>query len=409
MTTNKEDIKMNISKRGELAPFSPIRKLTPYADKAKAEGVKVFHLNIGQPDFKIPEEMASRLKELSSTDYVPYAHSQGLKELINAWQKYLASVNIDVNPENILITTGGSEALILVACALCDPGDEILVFEPFYANYNGFANIASAKVVPVALDDKNGYHLPADEEIESKITSRTKAIFFTSPNNPSGTVFTEAEVTRLLEIASKHDLFLVCDQAYHGIAFDGVPNISAFELAGDDKDRIVIVDSLSKRLNVCGARIGAIISTNKDVMSAVNRFAQERLSVATLDQEMVIPALSDCGEYIKMITGEYQKRRDAFIGTLEKELNMKIHYPEGAFYTMVKLPVKDAETFAQWMLEKFRFENQTVMVAPGPGFYATPGKGANEIRVAYVLNVDESIKAAKILALAVKEYQKIEK
>lgn len=399
-----------ISKRGQLAPFSPIRKLTPYADKAKKDGVKIYHLNIGQPDFKIPSEMGKKLQKICSTDYLPYAPSQGLTELVESWKNYFSRINIDVGCQDIVITSGGSEALILVACAICDPKDEILVFEPFYANYNGFANIASAKIVPVALDVKNGYHLPADSLIESKISIKTRAIFFTNPNNPTGTVFRKEEVSRLLKIAEKHDLFLVCDQAYHGIAFDNVKTYSAFELAKKtDRQRIVIIDSLSKRLNVCGARIGAIISTNQDVMSAINRFAQERLSVATLEQQMVVSALDNCDNYIQKITAEYQKRRNAFIGALEKELDKKIHYPEGAFYTMVQLPVKNAEDFAKWLLEKFRFENQTVMVAPGPGFYASKNSGTNEIRVAYVLNEANLVKAAKILARAVKEYQKIKK
>jgi aspartate aminotransferase len=399
-----------ISKRGELAPFSPIRKLTPSADKAKAEGVKIYHLNIGQPDFTVPKPMSKPLRQIGKTDYIPYAHSQGDRELILAWQKYLSEVNIAVKPENILITTGGSEALILIACALCDPGDEILVFEPFYANYNGFANLASAKVVPVKLDPKNGYHLPDDKKIEQKISKKTKVILFTNPNNPTGTVFSKKEISRLLKIAKKHDIFLVCDQAYHGISFDGIKTLSAYELAAKlERNQVVIVDSLSKRLNVCGARIGAIISTNSEVMSAVNRFAQERLSVSTLDQEIVIPALNDCRDYVEMITAEYQKRRDAFIGTLERELGISIHYPEGAFYTMVQLPIKNAEKFAQWLLEKFRYKNQTVMVAPGPGFYGSKNSGQNEVRVAYVLNETKLIKAAKILARAVTEYKKIER
>lgn len=396
-----------ISKRGQLAPFSPIRKLTPFADKAKAEGVKVYHLNIGQPDLKMPKEICQELKKLVNTDYLPYANSQGLKENIEAWQKYYADSGISIETDEIVVTSGGSEGLIFVVATIADADEEIIVFEPFYANYNGYINLAWTKPVAVALDDQNGYHLPADSEIEKKIGPKTRAILFTNPNNPTGTVFSKEEIERLIKIAIKHDLFIISDEVYKGISFKGHDSLSVLDLIPKEEiDRVVIIDSLSKRLNVCGARVGAVISKNKELMSAMNRFAQERLSVATLDQQMVIPALRDCLPYIQEIATEYEKRRDAFIGTLEKELDIKIHYPEGAFYTMVKLPVKDSEDFAKWLLEEFRYDNSTVMVAPGPGFYATPGKGLNEVRVAYVLNVDELIKAAKVLAQGVKEYQK---
>lgn len=395
-----------ISKRGEQSPFSPIRKLVSYADLAKAGGVKVYHLNIGQPDFKVPPKIREEIKKLTRIDYLPYADSQGDKTLLLAWQKYLDDLNIKVGTKDIAITTGGSEALIMVMAAICDPDDEIIVFEPYYSNYFGFANLVSVKIVPVALDQENGYHLPSEKEIVNKISSKTRAIFLTNPNNPTGTVFTKLEIELIIKIVKEHNLFICSDEAYLGITFDHTKSYSLLQIISEkDRNRAIVVDSLSKRLNVCGARIGAIVSTNEAVMSAINRQAQARLSTSTLEQQIVASQLCDSLDYVEQITSEYQKRRDIFISTLEKELGIKIHRPEGAFYTMVRLPIDDADDFAKWLLTDFRFENQTVMVAPGSGFYATPGKGKNEIRVAYVLKEADLEVAAIILAKAVKEYQ----
>ncbi len=397
-----------ISKRGEQSPFSPIRKLVDFADEAKAKGVKVYHLNIGQPDFKVPPKIREEIKKISSVDYLPYANSQGEKELLLAWQKYLQDIDIQVETKDIAITTGGSEALIMTMAAICDPGDEIIVFEPYYANYFGFANLVSVEVVPVELDSKNGYHLPSEEIIRSKISSRTRAIFITNPNNPTGTVFTKSEIELIIKIAKENNLFVVSDEAYLGITFDHTTSYSILHIIPEtDIKRAIVVDSLSKRLNVCGARIGAIVSKNEEVMSVVNRQAQARLSTSTIEQRIVAPQLKDCLSYIEEIAERYQNRRDAFIGPLEKELNIKIHRPEGAFYTMVELPVKDADEFAKWLLTDFRENGETVMVAPGSGFYATPGRGKNEIRVAYVLKEEDLEKAAILLAKGAKAYQKI--
>lgn len=397
--------KFTISRRGNLAPYSPIRKLMPFADKAKAEGVKIYHLNIGQPDFEVPELVKFAIKKYSDLTYLPYSHSQGYADLIQSWQNYLKDIRISgIKPSDILITTGASEALIFAVAAICDPGEELLVFEPFYANYQGFANLVSAKVIPVTLDKNNGYHLPPETEITAKITKKTRGVLFANPNNPTGTVFDRKELELIFKIAKEYNLFLISDETYFGLTFDNRKSISFYHIAkGEDRDRIVLIDSLSKRLNVCGARVGAIISTNKDFMSAVLRFAQERLAVATLDQMITSEALADSIGYVKKIAKEYQKRRDSFIGTLEKEMSTKIHYPEGAFYTMLKLPIKNADDFAKWLLTDFRYNNETVMVAPGSGFYASGG-GQDEVRVAYVLKVSELKKAAKLLALAVKEY-----
>lgn len=399
---------LNISIRGQGAPASPIRKLVPFAEKAKESGAKVYHLNIGQPDICASDEVMHELKNCSLSSYLPYEQSQGSKVLLSNWASYLKSTGVEVSPENIFVTTGASEGLMMAMASVANPGDEVIAFEPFYANYLGFANLISVKIVPTLLSEKNDYHLPAENEIISKITKKTKAIIINNPNNPTGTVFTESELATILQIAKNFNLFIISDEAYSGICFGKANSKSIFALAGEkDKERIIIADSLSKKFNVCGARIGALISTNPDVLEVFNRFSQQRLSVATIDQVITAPLLKVGKKYIKQIAGEYEKRRNAFISTLEQSLGIKIHYPEGAFYTMVKLPIRDTDDFAKWMLTDFRYHNETVMVAPGSGFYATRGKGKSEIRVAFVLNPKDLENAAKILALGIKEYIKI--
>lgn len=398
--------KLSISQRAHSAPPSPVRKLLPLADQTKKRGTKIYHINIGDPDFESPEMILRTLKELAKTTRrIPYASSKGLKSTIQAWQKYYSCLGIDLAEDDILITSGGGEALVIVSALVADPGDELIFFEPFYANYNAFANQASAKPIPVSLDKNNNYHLPSRKDIISKITPKTRAIYFTNPNNPTGTVFTYDEVKMVVQIAKEYNLFLVSDEAYHGMSFDGKKCVSALHVATQaEKQNIIVVDSISKKINVCGARIGAIISKNKSVNDAAFRFAQGRLSVASLEQQMVIPMLTDCLGYISWLTKEYQKRRDSFISILEKELKIHIPPPEGAFYTMLKLPVDDTEKFARWLLTDFQDNNETVMVAPGAGFYATKGLGTDEIRVAYVLNEKDLIRAAQLLGHAVKKY-----
>ncbi|MBU4099471.1 pyridoxal phosphate-dependent aminotransferase [Patescibacteria group bacterium] len=403
--------KPSISQRAKNAPPSPVRKLLPLADRTKKRGIKIYHINIGDPDFEVPEKILHTFKDLArTTKRIPYASSKGLKSTIQAWQKYYSCLGINLTENEILITAGAGEALVIVSAIVADPGDELIVFEPFYANYAAFANQASAKLVPVSLDKKNNYHLPNRLDIISKITPRTRAIYFTNPNNPTGTVFTKEEVQTVVQIAKEYNLFLVSDEAYNGMSFDGKKCVSALHVATKaEKQNIIIVDSVSKKLNVCGARIGAIISKNQSVCDAAFRFAQGRLSVASLEQQMVIPMLTDCLGYISWLTKEYQKRRDAFIISLEKELGIYINRPEGAFYTMVKLPVDDTEKFAKWLLTDFQDKNETVMVAPGAGFYATKGLGLDEIRVAYVLNEKDLARAAQLLGLAVKRYNSTKK
>lgn len=400
--------KLAISKRGKLFPTSPVRKLITYAEEAKKEGVRVYHVNIGDPDFPAPGKILQTLKDLAKkAKHFSYANSRGTKNNIAAWKKYYSDIGINIDEENILVTTGSGEGIIIVLSLIADPEDELLVLEPFYANYASFANQASTKVVAASLDKKNNYHLPPIEKIKKKITPKTRAIFLTNPNNPTGTVYTRDEVKRIVELAYENNLFLISDETYYGITFDGKKAVSVFEVANEKEvENIIVVDSLSKKLNIPGTRIGAVISKNRQVIEVVFRFAQARLSVATLEQEMVAPMLADCIEYVSWVRGEYEKRRNSFISNLEKELGVQVWKPEGAFYTMIKLPVDDTEKFAKWLLTDFRDNNETVMVAPGAGFYATPGRGRDEIRVAFVQNERDLARAAQLLGIAVREYNK---
>jgi len=397
-----------LSQRLLNAPSSPIRKLVPYANEAKKRGVKVYHLNIGDPDFLLPRQIKNSLKQLAAiTEALPYAPSNGLPEILEGWQKYYQDLKINLNLNEIMVTCGGSEALSLAIAATCDPGEEILVFEPFYANYLGLASLLTVEVVAVELEPQNNYHLPKIGKITAKISPKTKAILLTNPNNPTGTVFEKEELENILAIARKYHLFVIADETYRGLCFEGKKSFSLLEIANEEeKQLIIIIDSLSKRFNICGARIGALISKNEGLMAGLMRFAQTRLSVATLEQKLVVPMLKNCLSYIEGLAKKYQNRRDVFLTTLEKELGIKISRPEGAFYSMIKLPIKNTDDFAKWLLTDFEVNRETVMVAPGSGFYVTPNKGKGEIRVAYVLREKYLVRAANILALGIKQYLK---
>lgn len=399
---------LTISKRGKQAPASPVRKLVPFGDAAKAKGRHVYHINIGDPDFTAPAPIISALHEIDAhITRIPYSHSRGLAETVEAWRAYYQNIGITLGEEDVLVTSGGSEGLMMIMATVLDPGDELLVFEPLYANYMAFANFVSAKIVPIALAADTGYHLPPREEVIKHISKRTRAITLINPNNPTGTVFTDGEVRMLLDIAVEHNLFIISDETYYGMTFDGMKSSSILHLATEaEKKNCIVIDSVSKKLNVCGARVGVIVSTNREVMDAVLRFAQGRLSVAYIEQKMVTPMLHDCQTYIAQLAKDYEKRRDAFLLTLENMLQQKLHKPNGAFYAMVPLPVDDVDAFAIWLLTDFHDNNETVMIAPGTGFYATPGKGKHEARVAYVLNEKSLIRAAELLCLGVKEYTK---
>lgn len=400
--------KPELSLRGKNTPTSAIRELTPLAEAAKEKGTHVYHINIGDPDFSAPDEVKKSLQQFSNElTRLPYPAFRGQKKLLQAWKKYYKDIQIplDFVDEEMIITAGASNGLLNVIAAIADPGDEILVFEPFYAPYVTYAGFVSVNLVPVPLDKTKNYHLPTKEEIIAKISKKTKAILFTHPNNPTGTVFTREEMRSLLDIAKEHNLFLISDETYRGLVFDNKECVSMFHIAKEENlDSVIIIDSVSKRLNVCGARIGLIISKNKDVTAAAFRFTQGIPFVAYLEQEIMISQLADCVEYVTWLSNEYQKRRDTFISALKNHLAMEIPQPEGAFYTMIQLPIDDCVTFAKWLLTDFRDNNETVMVAPGSGFYATPGKGKNEVRVAYVLEEKQLERAAELLAMAVKQY-----
>lgn len=405
--------KIHISQRGQFAPASPIRKLVPLSNATKSRGIKIYHLNIGDPDFQLPDKIQQTFQSLAkSLTRLPYPAFRGQKSILESWKTYYKALGIshDLVDEDIIVTAGASDAMTLIAATIFDPGDECLVFEPFYAPYQIYASFLSYQYVPVSLDPKNGYHLPDTREIIKRITPKTKAIFFTNPNNPTGTVFSRSEMETILAIAREYNLFVVSDETYRGMVFDGRESLSMFHIAKkEDLDHIIIADSLSKRLNVCGARMGVAISKNEEFNGAAFRFTQGRPYAAYIEQEIVAPMLSDSLTYIAWLSKEYQKRRDAFITTLQTELDISLSQPEGAFYVMVQLPIDDAELFVKWMLTDFQINNETVMVSPGAGFYASNGKGKNEVRIAYVLQEEDLKKAAKLLALGVKEYNKRKK
>ncbi len=393
-----------ISKRGKNMPPSPIRKLAPLAEDARKRGIHVYHLNIGQPDIPTPKEFFDALKNFKEP-VLSYGPSGGIVELRLAVVDYLATYGIEIELDDVWITTGGSEALLFSFLALTDPGDEILVFEPFYTNYNGFANAASVKLVPIKLDVEKGFRIPPEEIIESYITSKTKGIIICNPNNPTGTVMTEEEMYVIKRIVERHKLFLISDEVYREFVYDGKHHISALTLPGIE-DRVVITDSISKRFSACGARIGFVISRNRKIMQTILKFAQARLCPPTLDQIGAVSLFKAMPKFIKSIINEFERRRNILYEELKKIPGITVHKPEGAFYTVVKLPVDDSEKFAKWLLQEFSKDKKTVMIAPASGFYATPNAGKNEVRIAYVLK-DELLKdALKILAEAIHYYSK---
>ncbi len=394
---------MRISERGKNIQASPIRRLVPLADSAKKRGIKVYHLNIGQPDIPTPEPVFEAIKNFNEK-VLSYGPSQGLPELREEIAKYFREYGIDLSMENVLITLGGSEAIHFAFSVITDPGDEIIIPEPYYTNYNGYASFAGIRIVPVTSKAEDGYRLPSVEEIESKITPKTKGILICSPNNPTGTVYNDEELGRIVYLAKKYDLFIIGDEVYKEFIYDGLKHRSILELKGVE-DRTIVVDSISKRFSSCGARIGAIITKNKEVMDSLVRFAQARLCPPTIEQVGAIAAYRMGMSYFKPINEEYQKRRDAMFSALEKMEGVTIKKPQGAFYIFAKLPVEDADEFAQWLLRDFSVDGETVMVAPGNGFYGTEGLGKNEVRLAYVLNVESINRAMAIFEKGLKEFR----
>lgn len=393
---------MKISRRAREVQESPIRKLAGFANDAKKRGIHIYHLNIGQPDIPTPEPFYKHITEFSEK-VLAYGPSDGLPELKEAMVTYFSNYNIALKKEDIVITVGGSEAISFAFAAIADPGDEIIVPEPFYTNYNGFATLSGLKIVPIETTAETGFHLPDMAAIEAKITDKTRAVMICSPNNPTGTVFTETEIRRLGELAIKHDLFLVADEVYKEFTYDGEKHFSVLELEGME-DRVIVTDSISKRYSACGARIGAVISRNHELMRMILKFAQARLCPATLDQIGAIGAYGMPMDYFKNIQAEYRKRRDILCDALTSNKDVILRKPKGAFYIMAKLPVDDSDKFAQWLLESFDVNGETVMVAPGAGFYSTPGKGKQEVRMAYVLEAQKLERAAEIFLKAIAKY-----
>ena len=384
-------------------PPSPIRKLAPFADAAKARGIKVFHLNIGQPDLETPKVMRDRLKSIDPV--IAYSPSQGTPQYVAAMCRYYETVGLKVLPENLVATTGGSEAVLFAFLCLAEFGDEVIVFEPFYTNYSSFATMAGVKLVPVQCRGEEGFHLPPREAFEKALSKRTRFVLLCNPNNPTGTVYSREEVQRVADFCRDHDLFLVSDEVYREFVYGGISATSALDLPGME-DRVVVVDSLSKRFSACGIRLGCFVSRNTEVIAAVIRAAQGRLSPPGLAQILALGMSEITADYYAGVRAEYQKRRDVIFEELLKLPDVFLRKPEGAFYVVARLPVKDSDAFARFMLEQFSFEGATVMVAPAAGFYATKGLGANEVRMAYVLNCDDLRQAIRVLGEGLKAYQK---
>jgi aspartate aminotransferase len=390
-----------VSTRGQALPPSPIRKLAPYADAAKARGVKVYHLNIGQPDLETPKVMRDRLKSVDPV--IAYSPSAGTPQYLAALCRYYETVGLKITPGNLIATTGGSEAVFFAFLCLAEAGDEVIVAEPFYTNYSSFAAMTGVKLVPVQCRGEEGFHLPGRPAFEAVMSPRTRFVLLCNPNNPTGTVYSREEVQRVAEFCRDHDLFLVSDEVYREFVYDGLKASSALDLEGFE-DRVVVVDSLSKRFSACGIRLGCFVSRNPEVIATVNRAAQGRLSPPGLAQVLAL-GMSEIGpDYYAGVQAEYQKRRDVTFDELLKIPEVFLRKPEGAFYVVARLPVQDSDDFARFLLEDFSHEGATVMVAPAYGFYATPGLGANEVRIAYVLHADDLKRAICVLGEGLNAY-----
>ncbi|MFC6096198.1 pyridoxal phosphate-dependent aminotransferase [Flavobacterium qiangtangense] len=393
-----------ISTKGQQMPESPIRKLVPYSEIAKKKGHKVYHLNIGQPDIKTPDVALNAVKNADIT-VLEYSHSAGFESYRNKLSSYYQTHGLPINTADIIITTGGSEALLFAMGSTMDQGDEIIIPEPFYANYNGFSTASGVNVVPVISTIDEGFALPPISAFEKLITPKTKAILICNPGNPTGYLYSKEEILQLAEIVKKHDLFLIADEVYREFIYDGEEHFSVMNVPGLEEHAIMI-DSVSKRYSMCGARIGCIVSKNKEVMATAMKFAQARLSPPTYAQIASEAALETPQSYFDDVITEYKDRRDTLIAELQKIEGVKVATPKGAFYCIAKLPVKSADDFAQWLLESYDFNGETVMVAPAAGFYSTPGVGLDEVRIAYVLKKEDLIKSVEILKEALIAYNK---
>ena len=396
---------MKISQRAQNMPLSPIRELAKYADAAKRNGIHVYHLNIGQPDIKTPECALEAVRSLDR-EILEYSPSQGHLSLRTKMVSYYADYGIDLSPDEIIITAGGSEAVMFAYMACLNPGDEIIVTDPSYANYMAFAISCGAVIRPVHTSIDDGFRLPPIEKFEEQINEKTKAILICNPNNPTGYLYTRKEMNQIRDLVKKYDLYLLSDEVYREFIYTKQPYISAFHLEGIE-DHVILIDSVSKRYSECGIRIGALITKNREIREAVMKFCQARLSPPLVGQVIAEASLSTPHEYLDQVYEEYLRRRNFLVDGLNKIPGVYTPTPMGAFYTMVRLPVDDAEKFCQWCLTDFSYEGQTVMMAPGSGFYSTPGEGHNEVRMAYVLNQEDLAKALDVLARALETYNSI--
>lgn len=391
-----------VSSKGHQMPASPIRKLVPFADAAKARGTSIYHLNIGQPDIETPEGMLNAIKNIDFKVWA-YTHSEGTPSYRKKLAEYYQRIGFSIDSSNIIVTTGGSEAITIAVNACLNPGDEIIIPEPFYANYNGFTCMADVVVKPIISTIETGFALPPIAEFEKIITPKTKAIMICNPNNPTGYLYSRAELEELKQLAIKYDLFIFSDEAYREFCYDGREFVSPMHLSGLD-EHVIVLDTVSKRYSACGARLGALITKNKEVLSAALRFAQARLSPPAVAQIAGEAAVDTPQSYFDAVQKEYTERRDILVAALNKMDGVYCPNPGGAFYAVVRLPIDDADKFCQWILEEFSHDGKTVMMAPATGFYSTPGSGKNEVRIAYVLNKEDLKGAMKCLEAALKVY-----
>ena len=391
-----------LSQKADQMPASPIRKLVPFSEAAKSKGIKVYHLNIGQPDIETPEVVRDAMRRQDAR-VIEYSNSEGMLAYRQGLQGYYASKNISLEVGNIMVTTGGSEALVFAFMSTLNPGDEVIIPEPFYANYNGFAVMAGAKVVPVTAKIDDGFALPPIADFESKITDKTKGILICNPGNPTGYLYSQQELEQLRDLVLKYNLFLYADEVYREFMYEGAVPFSVLNLAGSEQNAIMI-DSVSKRYSMCGARIGAMISRNKELMAAALKFGQARLSPPTFGQWASMAALATPKQYFDDVVQEYVTRRDVLVNGLNQIEGVICPKPQGAFYCIAQLPIQDSDHFCQWMLESFSHNGQTVMMAPASGFYATPGSGKNQVRLAYVLNQEDLANAVVCLREGLKKY-----
>jgi len=391
-----------LSTRGHSMPESPIRKLAPFADLAKKKGHKVYHLNIGQPDIKSPEIAINAIKNID-LDVIEYGPSAGYESYRKKLAQFYTNQNVNVNTEDILITTGGSEALLFALGSIMDPEDELIIPEPFYANYSAFAAESAAKVVPVNSGFETGFELPSIADFEKLITPKSKAILICNPNNPTGYLYSESEILQLGELVKKHDLFLIADEVYREFIYGNDIHYSVMNLK-DVEQNVIMIDSVSKRYSMCGARIGCMVTKNQEVIAAAMKFAQARLCPPTIEQIACEAAIDTPQSYFDEVISEYRDRRDTLIAELQKIEGVKVSTPKAAFYCIAELPVDNTDDFAQWLLESYNLNGETVMVAPAGGFYSTPGMGLNQVRIAYVLKKEDLVRAVAVLKEAIPAY-----